>query len=149
MSGGETLKEGSTTDERTPVTVDATTTAATTATDSNSSSKDAVVVGKDGKAPVEPPKTESRRYNFIVRTIWTLVMIAGFFTTLASGAIWCVILVVLCQVASFKECIAVTTISSREKNLPLTRTLNWYFLFTTIYYLDFEISLQIFREGFL
>ena len=147
MSGGETLKEGSTTDERTPATVDATTTL-TTAADSNSSSKDAVVVGKDGKASVEPPKTESRRYNFIVRTIWTLVMIAGFFTTLASGAIWCVMLVVLCQVASFKECIAVTTISSREKNLPLTRTLNWYFLFTTIYYLDSKSLFKFFVKDF-
>ncbi|CAB4253150.1 similar to Saccharomyces cerevisiae YBR029C CDS1 Phosphatidate cytidylyltransferase (CDP- diglyceride synthetase) [Maudiozyma barnettii] len=84
----------------------------------------------------EKPKTESRKYNFIIRTIWTFVMISGFFITLASGHIWCVALVLLCQITAFKECIALTSISSREKNLPLTKTLNWYFLFTTLYYLS-------------
>lgn len=84
----------------------------------------------------EAPKTETRKYNFFIRTIWTFVMISGFFITLASGHSWCILLVLGCQIAAFKECIALTSISSREKNLPLTKTLNWYFLFTTIYYLD-------------
>lgn len=81
-------------------------------------------------------KSESRKYNFLIRTIWTFIMIGGFFAVLASGHIWCVFLVLLCQIAVFMECIAVTSGSSREKNLPLTKTLNWYFLMTTIYYLE-------------
>ncbi|KAG0668769.1 phosphatidate cytidylyltransferase [Maudiozyma exigua] len=85
---------------------------------------------------VVAPKTESRKYNFFIRTIWTFVMISGFFITLASGHIWCVVLVLLCQIAAFKECIALTSISSRQKNLPLTKTLNWYFLVATLYYLS-------------
>ena len=86
--------------------------------------------------PAVVPKTESRKYNFFIRTIWTFVMISGFFITLASGHIWCVVLVLLCQIAAFKECIALTSISGRQKNLPLTKTLNWYFLVATLYYLS-------------
>ena len=95
-------------------------------------------VNHDGKSndTVVAPKTESRKYNFFIRTIWTFVMISGFFITLASGHIWCVVLVLLCQIAAFKECIALTSISSRQKNLPLTKTLNWYFLVATLYYLS-------------
>lgn len=101
-------------------------------------------------APAAPgaaaaPATESRKYNFFVRTIWTFVMIAGFFITLASGHIWCVALVLLCQIAAFKECIALTSISGREKNLPLTKTLNWYFLVTTLYYLSGKHLFTIFH----
>lgn len=95
-------------------------------------------ISHDGKTKdaVVAPKTESRKYNFFIRTIWTFVMISGFFITLASGHIWCVVLVLLCQIAAFKECIALTSISSRQKNLPLTKTLNWYFLVATLYYLS-------------
>ncbi|AAS52601.1 AEL084Wp [Eremothecium gossypii ATCC 10895] len=89
---------------------------------------------------------DSKVYNFVVRTIWTLIMIAGFFITLAMGHFWCVILILGCQIATFQECIAVTAESGREKNLPLTRTLNWYFLFTTIYYLDGKSLYKLFRH---
>ncbi|CCK71561.1 phosphatidate cytidylyltransferase KNAG_0H01470 [Huiozyma naganishii CBS 8797] len=101
----------------------------------------------NGVAPVS--EKEKKKYNFFVRTVWTLVMICGFFVTLASGHIWCVLLVVYCQVATFRECIGVTTLSSREKKLPLTRTLNWYMLFTTIYYLDSQEFYQFFGPSFL
>ncbi|AET39022.1 phosphatidate cytidylyltransferase Ecym_3548 [Eremothecium cymbalariae DBVPG len=90
---------------------------------------------------------ESKTYNFVVRTIWTMIMISGFFVTLALGHFWCVMLILGCQIATFKECIAVTGQSGREKNLPLTRTLNWYFLFTTIYYLDGRSLLKFFKDN--
>lgn len=94
-------------------------------------------------------KKDSKLYNFAVRTVWTFVMIAGFFFILASGHFWCIILILACQIATFKECIAVTGRSGREKNLPLTRTLNWYFLFTTIYYLDGKSLFKFFDESFV
>ncbi|SCU81360.1 LAMI_0B05864g1_1 [Lachancea mirantina] len=92
---------------------------------------------------------ESKRYNFIVRTIWTFIMISGFFITLASGHFWCVMLILVCQIATFRECISVTSLSGRERKLPLTRTLNWYFLFTTIYYLDGQSLFKFFQYYFL
>ncbi|CEP61246.1 phosphatidate cytidylyltransferase LALA0_S02e10022g [Lachancea lanzarotensis] len=92
---------------------------------------------------------ESKRYNFLVRTVWTFIMISGFFITLASGHFWCVLLILACQIAAFKECIRVTSISGREKNLPFTRTLNWYFLFTTIYYLDGRSLFKFFQYYFI
>lgn len=72
-------------------------------------------------------------------------MISGFFITLASGHFWCVMLILACQIAAFKECIRVTAMSGRQKNLPLSKTLNWYFLFTTIYYLDGKSLFQFFQ----
>ncbi|CCD22872.1 phosphatidate cytidylyltransferase NDAI_0A07180 [Naumovozyma dairenensis CBS 421] len=89
---------------------------------------------------------ESKKSNFLVRTFWTLIMIAGFFIIIGSGHIWCVILILGCQIAVFSECIAVTSASGREKNLPLTKTLNWYFLFTTIYYLNGLSFLSFFQR---
>lgn len=82
------------------------------------------------------PTHSNKLQAFIVRTIWTFVMIGVFFFILGAGHFWCILLVVFCQVTTFKECISITVENSQIINLPLTRTLNWYFLFTTIYYLD-------------
>lgn len=103
------------------------------------------VTGKDSK----DKNGDSKKYNFLVRTLWTFVMIAGFFITLASGHFWCIMLILACQIATFKECIGVTSESGRAKNLPLTKTLNWYFLFTTIYYLDGKSLFQFFQDYFI
>lgn len=105
-----------------------------------------------GSKPVErnvSQTKDSKKYNFFVRTLWTFVMISGFFITLASGHFWCIMLILACQIATFKECIAVTSASGRAKNLPLTKTLNWYFLFTTIYYLDGKSFFQFFQDYFI
>lgn len=102
------------------------------------------IVKKDLKAP-----NETKLQSFIIRTIWTFILIAGFFITLASGHFWCILLVLLCQVATFRECIGVTSASSREKNLPMTKTLNWYFLLTTIYYLDGLSFYKFFQKAFI
>ncbi|CCC67588.1 hypothetical protein NCAS_0A10300 [Naumovozyma castellii] len=117
--------------------------------ETKTSNVDKVINAEDPKKD-ETPTTikENKKSNFIIRTIWTFVMIGGFFATLASGHIWCVLLIVWCQIATFKECIAVTSASGREKNLPLTRTLNWYFLFTTIYYLDGTSLFNFFNSSF-
>lgn len=94
-------------------------------------------------------KKNSKFQTFVVRTVWTLIMIGGFFIILASGHFWCILLILLCQIATFKECISVTGKSGSEKNLPLTKTLNWYFLFTTIYYLDGKSLFQFFQYYFI
>ncbi|CAL9730366.1 phosphatidate cytidylyltransferase [Monosporozyma unispora] len=92
-------------------------------------------------------QNEKKKQTFIVRTIWTFVMIAGFFLILASGQSYSILLVLFCELATFKECIAVTTASSRAKNLPVNKILNWYLVFTTIYYLNGLDILKIILES--
>lgn len=101
------------------------------------------------KVKNEKSQMESKKYNFIVRTVWTLIMISVFFVVLALGHFWCVILILACQIATFKECIAVTEQSGKERNLPLIRTISWYFLFTTIYYLDGKSFFKFYKDYFL
>lgn len=112
-------------------------------------SKGSTIEGGKPSEKVPSSKKESKKYNFLVRTLWTFVMIAGFFITLASGHFWCIMLILACQIATFKECIAVTSASGRAKNLPLTKTLNWYFLFTTIYYLEGKSLFTFFQNYFI
>lgn len=89
---------------------------------------------------------EKKKQNFIVRAIWTIVMFLSFIFVLSLGHIWTVLLVFICQILTFKECIAVASQPSKEKKLPLTKSLNWYFLFTTIYYLDGESFIHSFNH---
>ncbi|CDH10282.1 probable CDS1-CDP-diacylglycerol synthase [Zygosaccharomyces bailii ISA1307] len=104
--------------------------------------------GDSGSSSAKQTEKESKKYNFLVRTLWTFVMIAGFFATLAAGHFWCIILILVCQITTFKECIAVTGASGRARNLPLIKTLNWYFLFTTIYFLEGKSLFRFFQPYF-
>lgn len=98
------------------------------------------------KNEVQLSEREKKKQNFIVRAIWTIVMFLFFVTILSLGHIWTVVLVFICQILVFKECIFVASQPSKEKNLPLTKSLNWYFLFTTIYYLDGESFIHSFNH---
>lgn len=60
-----------------------------------------------------------------VRTIWTFVMIFGFFIILGLGHIWVIFLVVVIQTLVYKEVIALAHVPSKEKKLPWFKTLNW------------------------
>lgn len=88
----------------------------------------------------QPPVSEhdKKKQTFIVRTIWTLVMIFGMFGIIGAGHIWTVALVVALQIIVFKECISITASRAKLENLPLTKTLHWYFLASSIFYLDGE-----------
>jgi phosphatidate cytidylyltransferase len=87
---------------------------------------------------VPPTEREKKKQDFVVRAFWTVVMFGFFVGVICAGHIWTVGLILICQITVFKECIAVTSQPSKEKNLRLTKSLNWYLLFTTIYYLDGE-----------
>jgi phosphatidate cytidylyltransferase len=89
---------------------------------------------------------EKKKQNFIVRTIWTLVMIAGFFLILGAGHIWIIALVAIVQVLTFKEVINLASEPAREKRLPWGRKLNWYFLACTIYFLEGENVIYYFKN---
>lgn len=94
----------------------------------------------------QPSEGEKKKQQFIVRTIWTLVMIVFFFAILSAGHVWIIGLVAVIQVLTFKEVINLSTEPAREKNLPWGRSLNWYFLATTIYFLEGESVIHYFKH---
>lgn len=73
-------------------------------------------------------------------------MIAGFFAAMFAGHIYILAIVTAVQIVSFKEVIAIANVPSRAKNLPFTRSLNWYFLGTTMYFLYGESVIYYFKH---
>lgn len=73
-------------------------------------------------------------------------MILGFFGLLAAGHIYIMMLVTVIQIMTFKEVIALANEPAREKKLPFGKTINWYFLATTIYFLYGESVIHYFQE---
>jgi len=89
---------------------------------------------------------EKKKQTFITRTIWTFVMIGGFFTAMLSGHLYLIAIVTGLQIVSFKEVIAIANVPSRAKSLRFTRSLNWYFLGTTMYFLYGESVIYYFKH---
>ncbi|CAH2354940.1 phosphatidate cytidylyltransferase [[Candida] railenensis] len=89
---------------------------------------------------------EKKKQAFITRTIWTLVMILYFFCVVAGGHLPLIASVFLFQTLTFKEIIALTSEPARDKNIPYNKSLNWYFLLATVYYLDGESFFHFFQE---
>ena len=76
-------------------------------------------------------------------------MIAGFFISMFSGHIYIIGVVTAIQIVSFKEVIAIANVPSKEKNLRFTKSLNWYFLATTMYFLYGESVIYYFKHVLL
>ncbi|RAO70632.1 uncharacterized protein BHQ10_006644 [Talaromyces amestolkiae] len=89
---------------------------------------------------------EKKKQTFITRTIWTFVMIAGFFSAMFSGHIYLIAIVTAVQIVSFKEVIAIANVPSKDRNLRFTKSLNWYFLATTMYFLYGESVIYYFKH---
>lgn len=89
---------------------------------------------------------DKKKQAFITRTIWTIVMILSFFVIISSGHLPLIGVIFISQTLTFKEIISLTAEPARDKNLPYNKLLNWYFLFSTIYYLDGESLIGFFRE---
>ncbi|KAF2821022.1 phosphatidate cytidylyltransferase 1 [Ophiobolus disseminans] len=98
-------------------------------------------------APV-PAQNEyqKKKANFITRTIWSMVMLLGFFWVLGAGHIYIIIIVTAVQVISFKEVIAIANVPSKARSLRFTKSLNWYFLGTAMYFLYGESVIYYFKH---
>lgn len=92
------------------------------------------------------PDYEKKKQSFITRTIWTLVMIGGFFLAMAMGHIYIILIVTVLQIVSFKEVIAIANVPSRQRKLRPTKNLNWYWLATTMYFLYGESVIYYFKH---
>lgn len=73
-------------------------------------------------------------------------MIAGFFIAMFSGHIYLIAIITVVQIISFKEVIAIANVPSKAKNLKFTKSLNWYFLATTMYFLYGESVIYYFKH---
>jgi phosphatidate cytidylyltransferase len=66
--------------------------------------------------------------NFKVRTLWTFILLAGYFTILALGHMYLIALVTVIQIIVYKEVIALAAVPAREKKIPFFKVLNWYII---------------------
>lgn len=102
----------------------------------------------DEKPQQAPPQSEyeKKKQTFITRAIWSIVMIALFFGAMFAGHIYIIFIVTAIQIISFKEVIAISNVPSRARKLRFTKTLNWYFLGTTMYFLYGESVIYYFKH---
>lgn len=89
---------------------------------------------------------EKKKANFITRTFWTFVMIGGFFGALFAGHIYIIACITIVQIVSFKEVIAIASVPSRARQLRPTKSLDWYWLATTMYFLYGESVIYYFKH---
>ncbi|KAG0215631.1 hypothetical protein BGX33_000969 [Mortierella sp. NVP41] len=89
---------------------------------------------------------EAKWRNWSVRTLWTLIMIGGFFACFAAGPMFVILLVVMVQGLVYKEVIYLAAVPSKEKKLPWFRSMNWYFLFSTNYFFYGESLIHYFQH---
>lgn len=84
--------------------------------------------------------------NAVVRTIWTLIMIAGLFALLAAGHIWIILFLTVVQIMIFNEILAIAAVPARENQIPWFKAINWYFLATTLYFAYGETIIYYFKH---
>ncbi|KAI9715045.1 MAG: hypothetical protein M1828_001081 [Chrysothrix sp. TS-e1954] len=89
---------------------------------------------------------DKKKQSIITRTVWTFIMIIGFFGPLLAGHVYIIMLITAIQIISFKEVTAISNVPSRARSLRFTKTLNWYFLGTTMYYLYGESVVYYFKH---
>ena len=73
-------------------------------------------------------------------------MMAGFFVALFAGHIYILMIITAIQLVSFKEVIAIAQVPQKQKDLPLTRDMNWYFFAVTMYFLYGESVIYYFKH---
>ncbi|PHH59823.1 hypothetical protein CDD81_2459 [Ophiocordyceps australis] len=89
---------------------------------------------------------QKKKANFMTRTFWTFSMLAMFFAALFMGHIYIIAIVTAIQIISFNEVIAIVNVPSRARSIRSTKSLNWYWLATTMYFLYGESVIYYFKH---
>ncbi|CAJ0587925.1 unnamed protein product, partial [Mesorhabditis spiculigera] len=97
---------------------------------------------------------DPRWRNWVVRGIFTIVMVSLFSLIVSKGPLWLMLLVFAIQFKCFHEIISIGLAVYRLFNLPWFRTLSWYFLFTSNYFFFGESLVEFWgillkRDNFL
>ncbi|KAJ3301143.1 hypothetical protein HDV03_001314 [Kappamyces sp. JEL0829] len=83
-------------------------------------------------------------------TFWTFVMIAGFLLILYSGHHYVILLVVAMQIMVYREVISIGIGPTKMKgDLPWFRSLHWFFLASTNYFLYGESIIHYYKASVL
>ena len=82
--------------------------------------------------------------NWIIRGIFTWIMIFGFGLVVHLGPLAITILILAIQVKCFHEIITIGYVVYKSHHLPWFRTISWYFLITSNYYLYGESLIEKF-----
>ncbi|PHH89759.1 hypothetical protein CDD83_5324 [Cordyceps sp. RAO-2017] len=98
------------------------------------------------KQPTAEEEYQKKKANFMTRTFWTFSMLAMFFTALFMGHIYIIAIVTAVQIVSFKEVIAIANVPSRARSIRSTKSLNWYWLASTMYFLYGESVIYYFKH---
>uniref|UniRef100_A0A0N4Z6H4 Phosphatidate cytidylyltransferase n=1 Tax=Parastrongyloides trichosuri TaxID=131310 RepID=A0A0N4Z6H4_PARTI len=83
--------------------------------------------------------------NWVVRGIFTIIMISFFSFIILKGPLYLVLLVIIIQFKCFHELIKIGLIVYRLYDLPWFRTLSWYFLITSNYFFFGENLIEVFK----
>jgi phosphatidate cytidylyltransferase len=97
---------------------------------------------------------DSRWRNWTVRGIFTLIMIFGFAAVVYMGPLAITLLILGIQIKCFHEIITIGHVVYKSHHLPWFRTISWFFLMASNYYLYGEsliekFSLLLSKDDFL
>ncbi|ORY93828.1 cytidylyltransferase family-domain-containing protein [Syncephalastrum racemosum] len=84
--------------------------------------------------------------NWWLRTITTFMMIGTFFTILASGHAWVILMVMAIQTIVYGEVVQIAQVPAKESNMRWYKTMSWYFLVSTMYFLYGESIIYYFQK---
>jgi phosphatidate cytidylyltransferase len=99
------------------------------------------------KNPLSPMDIAQEKYRkFFTRSIWGSLMILVFAIILYAGHIWVSLFVVLIQIVVFKEMSSIRFTEAKEKKLWGFRSLHWFFLFGTLFYVYGNSLLDVFTR---
>ena len=73
--------------------------------------------------------------NWIIRGIFSFIMIGLFAKSVQMGPLAVSVVILLVQIKCFQEIITIGYVVYKSHNLPWFRTLSWYFLFSSNYWL--------------
>jgi phosphatidate cytidylyltransferase len=90
---------------------------------------------------------DPRWRNWIIRGVFSFLMIAAFAKAVSMGPLVISLVILLIQIKCFQEIITIGYVVYKSHNLPWFRTLSWYFLFASNYWLYGESLIHHF--GFL
>ncbi|KAJ1565971.1 phosphatidate cytidylyltransferase [Nowakowskiella sp. JEL0078] len=81
--------------------------------------------------------------NWYVRSVMSIVMVSAFMGILTAGPLWVVLLVIMIQTMVYREVISIAYNYTRNQDrVPWFRSMNWYLLGTTNYFLYGESIIQ-------
>ena len=72
--------------------------------------------------------------NFVIRTIWTFIMLLAFVAIILAGHFYCAFFVFLMDIGMVKEILSLKRNKEKENHVPFSMVLNWYFFVVASFY---------------